>query len=80
MREVFWDVEGQGLIKQPMQELQLLRNSTLYRATAVQLSAGKLFTPPLPAGAGATIDLDVSFDTTSSASTTTVGVVRAAFG
>jgi hypothetical protein len=43
-------------------ELGLLRNRTLFQASAVQLSAGQLFTPALPAGTGDTIDLTASFD------------------
>eukprot|EP01046_Picozoa_sp_COSAG06_P045990 COSAG06_NODE_6447_length_2927_cov_117.715700_2_plen_74_part_00 len=43
-------------------ELGLLRNRTLFQASTVQLSAGQLFTPALPAGTGDTIDLSASFD------------------
>ena len=43
-------------------ELGLLRNRTLFQASTVQLSAGQLFTPALPAGTGDTIDFSASFD------------------
>lgn len=60
-REVFWDSDDGSLIKLPMPELALLRNATLYQAAVVHLTPASLFTPPIPAGTGDTIDLEASF-------------------
>ena len=61
MREVFYDPSSGGLLVLPMAELNLLRNSSLFEAAVVSLKPGALFPPPLPAGAGATVDLEATF-------------------
>lgn len=63
VREVFWEAEtGGSLIKRPMPELELLRNGTLYQSPAIKLEPAVLFSPPLPTGAGDTIDVEASFE------------------